>query len=313
LNSVDNARALEAVLARLMGTYATGQLTVSSTGATGTVPAGACAIPIDGGLVEEASVYVKKNPATIEADGSGGDWPVTSAGVAVSVEALQGGPVANRAGGISYRWDPPLAGIEATSPSAGAGLTGGAFSGAYAGLRFVRHYKQIAAGSIDELFRATLGNEYPAAVLAWAGGAPLDGPMVASPGPRTARVGRGKLLWRNTWHLFVITTRLDSEGERRREGEALRDNLLEILFDARSARGVLHVSSDPGVEILSADVFRVTPTSYVDLIQFTTRTTLQRTPEAVAGNPWEKTRYVAETEVQAGQKLKLADVIDDMP
>lgn len=289
MSTTDIARAITGALQPLMGAAATGQLFVHSTGATGTVSAGAVAVPILGGaLFEEGAVFVKKNSAT--ADGS---WPVVLAGTLINVEALQGGLVANQVGGTIYRWDPPLTGIEATSASNGAGLTGGALTGS---LRQVRSYKELARADAQTFFRAQLA-EFPGVALAWESTAPLDGALAAAPAPRTARVGRGRMLFRDTWILWVVTSRLDSDTARTQEGDILRDAILETLLDTRCARNVLQLSQTPGVTILDARVASVTPTSYVDMIRFGTTRTLEHTDAAVY-NDWLKTRIRQQTATQ---------------
>lgn len=302
--TIANSRAIEAVLARLQGPPAQGQLLVHSLDATGTVPMGACAIPeVNGGLFEEGTIFVRRNPATDD-----GSWPVVQGGTLVEVESIQGGEHVNLPGGTVYRWDAPLEGIELVSTAESTGLTGGTRSEALAALRAIRQYKSLSALSVEEFFRAQAACEYPAAVLAWAASAPLDGPMAAAPGPRSARVARGRMLFRHTWIIYLITSRLDSEGQRRREGERLRDDVLQILIDATGARsGQLRVSTDPGIEILSASVAKITPTSYVDRIEFATRVVLERRKEAESFGPWLSTRLRQQTAEQAGAPLDLPD------
>jgi len=285
-----------------MGPAASGVLTVHSSGATGSVPFGACAIPIAGGaLAEEGTVFATRNAAT--ADGS---WPVVLAGSPVPVQALSGGPAGNQDAATAYRWDPPLPGIEATSVAA-AGVAGGSLSGAYAGLRQVRLYKALTQASFEQFLRAQL-SQFPGAVLAWESSTPLDGPMAAAPGPRQARVGRGRFLYRHTWSLFLVESRLDSEAERRREGDTLRDDVIETLFGTMRVRGGLRVSNEPGAEVLEARVFAVTPSSYVDLVRFGTIATVEHRSSADY-NDWLTTQLRQQTAPQgASPPLDLPDV-----
>jgi len=294
-----------------MGSIATGELLVHSEGLTGVVPFGAMAIPIvGGGLLEEATAFVPKNPATED-----GSWPVVQAGTVVPVQSLQGGLVANTAPGTEYRWDEPLAGIELVSVSS-AGLTGGVASTAFAALQQLGLYKKLDQQSFELFMRAQL-SQYPGAILAWESSMPLDGPMAATPGPRTARMGRGKFLFKHTWALWLVTARLDTEGLRRREGDTLRDDVMETLFDTASARG-LRLAIEPGCEILGASVFGVTPTSYVDLVRFSTTVTLEHRPQGAVYNDWLRTRLRQTTDVNGegpslSPPIALPDVSDPMP
>jgi hypothetical protein len=305
--TVQNARAIEAALQPLMGTAASGSLTVRSTGLNGTVPYGSALIPIlRGGLEEEATAFVPKNPAT-----ASGAWPIVQAGTTVPVVAVQGGAVGNTPPGTQYRWNEPLEGIESVSVSA-AGLAGGAASTAYAALKQLRHYKALTQNLLEDFLRASLG-QFPAGLLAWDSTQPLDGPMAARPAPRAARAGRGKVLFRHTWILFLVSSRLDSEAERRREGDTLRDDVIETLLDTTSARG-LRVSTDPGAEILDARIHAVTPTSYVDLVRFATTVTVQHRPQGATYNNWLRTRLRQQTAAQGiYPPIHLPDVTIPMP
>lgn len=323
IGTVDNARAIEAVLQRLQGPSATGQLLVHSTGATGEMPWGTCAIPtVRNAAIDAATVFVKPNPATLDPKGNGGNWPIVQAGTLVDVESLQGGTRPNLQAGTIYRWDQPVTGLERTSASVAGGLTGAAFGETEpdfgASLRFVGQYKQLSKLDIEALFRAQTF-DFPAAVLSWESTSPSDGPMQSSPAPRTTRVGSLKMIWRHVWSLCLITSRLDSEGERRREGERLRDDVIEILADCVSARG-LWVAMSPGVEVLEARVLGLTPTSYVDVVRFATHIVVRHRPAPAVYNVWEKTRItVSAATAPPSPAINLGDVtatmnlVDDEP
>jgi hypothetical protein len=294
-----------------MGTVASGQLQVKSEAATGTLPFGACAVPIvRGGLLEEATLFVSKNPATKD-----GSWPVTQAGTLVSVEALQGGPVGNSKPGTQYRWDLPVMGIEEKSTTL-AGLSGGVASVAFGAVRQLISYKKLDQPTFEQFLRAQM-SQYPAICLCWESTGPLDGPMAAQGVPRLARMGSGKFLFRHTWALFIVTARLDTQGQRQREGDTVRDDVLETLFDTMGARG-LRVANEPGAEILDARVFGVTPTSYVDLVRIGCTVTLQHRRQRTEYNDWLRTRLQNLTQPNGegpaiSPPIKLPDVTDPMP
>lgn len=315
IGTVANSRAIEAVLQRLQGPSAVGQLLVRSTDATGFVPWGSFAIPeVKGQAIDAATVFVRPNPATLDANGNGGNWSVTQAGTLVDVESLQGGIRPNLAPGTLYRWDDPLDGIEEASLSP-AGVAGGAFGETEPGfggeLRFVGQFKQLNKVDSQQLFAAQ-AFDFPAAVLTWESTTPSDGPMQSSPGPRTTRVGSLRMIYRHVWALFIITSRSDTEGERRREGERLRDGALEILADCVSARG-LWVSMSPGVEVLEARVGAVTPTSYVDVVRFATHIVVRHRPAPAVYNPWEYTRIQVQAAAAPPQpQILLGDVTAKM-
>lgn len=299
-STVAIARAICAALQPFTGPAAAGKLLVRSTGPTGTLEGGACAIPITNGAIDEtAVVFVKKNPAV-----ENGDWPVTSAGVLVDVECVNGGPVGNRAGATQYRWHPSQDGIELVSVADGAGLAGGSLLTGLGTIRQVRQYKQLDRATVETFFRAQL-TDYPAVALAWESTQPLGGAMGSSPGPRTARAGADVVLSRHVWMLWIVTSRLDSEPERRVESDTIRDDVIERLHQRKVARE-LRLSMAPGAEILGASAFSTTPTSYVDLIRIATSFAMKFQHDEEY-NDWLRTRLRVQTTEQSGSRIDLPD------
>src|SRR5690606_36886117 len=119
-----------------------------------------------------------------------------------------------------YRWYPPLSGIEEVAVLQGDMTPGADHEETERGvLRQVRSYVGMTTKEKNELFQAQLGI-YPAAVLAWTGMRPIDGPNFASPGPRSARLSADSILYRHLWVIFVIVYRHDSEVQRSMEGQS---------------------------------------------------------------------------------------------
>lgn len=268
-STIAHYRAIQALLQTLQGTTSTGTTTVTSTSGTITLPARTFAIPdVDGEIDESRLVMVSPNPAT--ADGS---WEVTTGGYAVAIESVSGGTATELPAGTVLHWDLVLAGLPATSEVDAGGLTGGAALATLGTLKEFRGYKDMGPRPDGaDLFRAQI-HQYPAAVLSWVGSNQADGTVQPSLGPRGARVGRGLTRWRDTWHLWLVSSRLDGADPRRREGDILRDDVLELLTDRMSHRG-LTVSDDPGVQVVSASIAAVNPGHYIDLVRFTTMRTL---------------------------------------
>lgn len=281
--TIQQARGIMAALSVLQGEAATGTVLVQSTGATGTVPAHSHLVPIVGGaLQEDALVRVAKNPAV-----SDGSWPVTSAGAAVTVSAVQGGTRGNLAAGTELLWDPPLLGIETKSTTV-AGLGGGSWLQTFGAIKDVRQYRGLSRDVAQDLLRAQAG-EMPAAVLAWTSCGPVSGSVSANYGATQDRAGRGVRLWKNHWALFLVTSRQSDLAIRLREGDQLRDDVLEVLTDTVAVRGQV-LSSPQGLEILDAREYSTTPTSFVDVVQFATSYALQRR-DARTFSDWLTTRY----------------------
>jgi hypothetical protein len=312
---VEIGRALEAVIQRVMGHHAEGKLFVRSLSGEQVLERGRFAIPIvNDAQLNEACVYVKRNPATYTPPanglaGSGGDWTITEAGVLVDVETLQGGPQTNQVAGTLYRWDLPVPGIEEQSP-AGTDIAGG--TQLPQGIMQLRHLRELKTGAQEELFAGRVAT-YPAAILCWAGTTPSDGPMQSSPGPRTSRAASNAMLFRTKWFLFIASSVLTSSDQRVRQGLQLVSELLEILQDCQTARE-LRVSTAPGIEILDAGPHAANQRVYIDLIQFATHTALRRKPADETFSPWLALHHVNELGGHETEPpIKLPDQIAPIP
>ena len=298
--SIAVSRAIVGALQPLQGPAAAGKLLVHSTTPTGTVGKGAVAIPIVGGsLLEGAAVFVKAETA------------VTSGGVLVDVEALSGGPLANLPAGTQYHWLPELDGIEPVSVSAAGGLSGGSLTVI---LRRVVQFKNMDRADLQALFAAQV-NEYPAAILIWAGTQPTSGPLASSTGPRSSRAGRGNVMFRHLWLLWLLTSNLSTEATRRREADVLRDAVIGELHQRIATRNnALRVSGEPGLEIIDAAPRITMRTLYVDEIKMGTtyaQTKLFR-PDQASYPDWLSSHIRVQTDEQAGSKIDIPDIIVPM-
>lgn len=283
--------AILGLLSQHQGQYASGPALVHATGSDVDVPHGTVGLPIlNGELDEQAAVRVAKNPAT------DGEWTVTSAGVAVTLESVVAGTRVNLAAGTSIRWDPPLAGVEATSDVQAPGLTGGTQLSGFGTLRQLRLYRDLGTKpTAEDFFRAQV-DEYPAAVLAWEATIPHDGPT--GPGLGRSRLGGGKRLVKRDWRLFIVTSRLDAEHRRRSESYDLVDELLQTLTEEVADRGIA-ISRPDGIEIVDAREIVSGREVYVDQIRFATSATLSRRASTETFNDWLTTRMRQQTEPQA--------------
>lgn len=313
MSSVRISWNLQALLGVLQGAPSAGQALVRSTGATGTVPKHAVAIPvIDGAIDSEAAIVVEPNPAV--ADGS---WPVTSAGVLVDASSLQSGVRVNLPLGTPLVWSPPLTGIEERS-EVGTALTGGTQLDTWGALKQIRAYKDMGTRpQAEDVYKAQV-TQLPAVVLTWVATVPADGSGSGSLGPRGVRVGRGVVLMKHRWILHVITSRLDSSDLRKREGEALRDDLLTLLAERTAYRG-LGISGPDGLEVLDARLEVVSPGHFVDAISFATTFGLKRRDLEPLPSNWVQTRILRQVPPLVPPQdadepaLIFPDVTDPMP
>lgn len=285
MSTVAVSRAIRALLGGMMGTFASGHLRVYATGPGAFLPPRSFAAPVRrGAFTDDAAVFVGCNPSHPD-----GKWPISESGTDVPVQAMLGGIGPNAEEGDHYVWFPEPPGIVRESEL--VQVSGGEDSPAFGALRQVNAYKNLGASALDykAFFQAQLG-QYPAASLAWERTTPLDGPMVAAPGPRQARLGQSRMKMRHSWLLYLVTTRFENEETRRVEGEVLRDEVVAELYGRTGTRG-LRISNDPGVNIIDASVTQVTDASYIDVIRFETIFVIsQRNAQEGDANPWLTTR-----------------------
>ena len=301
-NTLYASRALLGLFSWLQGPFATGNVVVRSTGATGTLPAQTFLVPVRTGQLDEGGcILVLRNPAT-----QNGSWPVTAAGSTVPVAALQGGPAGNTPAGTAYRILPEMAGLEPVATSA-AGLSGGAYTRV---LKQVRYYRD--SGTVERaraLYNAQV-TEYPAIVYSWVGDGPADGAISSHYGPSVTRPGRNKRVFRAAYVAHIVTSRLDSTDQRTRQGDVLRDQVLRLLTDRIAYRG-LRVSGSPGIQLIGARLLELRETIYVDQVDFALSYTLSKDdslPRDPEPSPWRTT----ELTVDGPGGLPTPDVTIDM-
>jgi hypothetical protein len=238
---------------------------------------GAMLCPVVGGTENDAAcLKVETNPATPD-----GSWPVTTAGTEVAVTSLQGGNHVNLSAGTRLNFDEELPGATAILSSA---MAGGSQLESFGALRQVKLYKDLGNQIDAKSFFAAQVRDYPAAVLTWAATTPGDGSVSPALGADGTRVSRGKRIYAHEWTLFVISSRLDSKDRRKREGDVLRDDILEMLTDRESFRGV-PLSNPNGIKVIDARLASTTSTAYVDVIRFVTWFILKRT-DSRTFNDW---------------------------
>lgn len=260
------ARAIMHKLAPLTGTVATGNLTVQATGADVVLPRNSYAIPIiesePGRRALSPHVLLK---TTEEAT-------VTAAGASVPVKTILGGsatgPAANLTAGTEVRWSPGIEGIEAVSVVAAPGLTGATKATGYGAVKAIRFYEQIGpAQAAADLFRAKTGvGGFPALVLIWSFTDADD------------RRGESKRTYGEQWILACVSSRTDSDDERRNEGLFIMEEASELLTNTTTV-DEFPLSSPAGLEIRRRDRLVASESSYIYTITFRTEHTLRRRDE----------------------------------
>jgi hypothetical protein len=273
---LSEARALLAVLQPLTGARASGTATVlAEPGPSAILPANTYAVPILSGAMRfDLLLKTAENPADDEG------WTVTTAGDPVTMISVLGGNEHNLPAGTELRWWPATADIEPKSVLAGP-MTGGLDAVGLTALRQARFFEQLRPnvdGAPADLFKSMV-NQFPSAVLVWERSRPV---------PAGGKLGRGVSAYEQEWHLFIITSRSDSDSARREEGLALVDAVTEEMVDRSTVDGETF-SAVSGLAIDERSRYFVGAAFYVYRIRFTTTTTVSKKDPRTFG-PWLFTR-----------------------
>jgi hypothetical protein len=283
------ARAILEALRPLLGSAATGRLTVKATGADVTLRCGSFAnivaeSPATGLLEVRRDVILRTRRDVI----------ANTVGVPVDVISLGGGQLMNQAAATAVIWDPPLTGIETTSVVAAGGLTGGADSVGLGSVKQVVWYETIGGASVArDLFAASVAGDTPAVVLGWDSSQEVE------------RMGRGRGAYVDSWTVYVVTSRGEGSHDRRDEGLAIVDAVRSYLVDLGAVGGFN--LSDPPIKVGVATRLAIAPTSYVYALKIQTFVGLEKAPrfvdpaalvfgdEGIAFAEWVRTRIDLDT------------------
>lgn len=280
------ARAIITILSPLTGTVATGNLTIQATGADVNLEKNAYCIPIitgGGGSTQLSQHVLLKTTAAAT---------ITAAGTTVACKAVLGGIGGNLAAGTEVRWSPGITGIESVSVVA-AGGTGGVAPTGYGSVKQIRFYEQIGPAQAQaDLFRAGLGL-FPAIALIWSGTEPDD------------RRGRHRRTYGEQWVLAVISSRTDSDDERRAEGLHILEEAREYLTNRKEADDYVF-SAPAGLELGRADRLVATPQSYIYAQRFRTEHTIEMRDARTYPN-WETFQIDADTVSDEAEEVAIVD------
>lgn len=305
---VDLAHAYLAQLHPLTGTRGTGAVTATATGADVEVPRNTYLVPVrDGAAMYHWPFKTAGNPATAQPHNQGGEWTVTGAGTQVTIQSNVGGKWANLKAGDVLRWEPPIAGLEPTV-TVTADFTGGD-EGSIKEVRFFEDLETSRQAS--DFFDAKLGR-FPALLLIWFRSTPVEG-RTTGMSRGGSRAQSGVTLNFEQFAAYVITSRLDADPRRRREGLDLMAAVSGALTDVgRNLDGEL-LASAGSVEVLERARFARGPSAYVYAVTVRSAIALCR-QDTRTFVPWLRSRYVdileAEGPLPEGQKI---DVTYNMP
>ena len=238
------ARALIACLAPLTGTRAAGHVTVRPAAghSSATLPRNAYGVPIVDGALRYDRILKTKAGA-----GTGGVWAIASGGTDVDVWSNVGGADQNLAAGTSIRWFPAIDDVELVSTVAPGGTTGGAAPTGLCQIGQIALLDELPAGNPGDLVQRGVITRFPAVVLSWAGSA------------GDSSIGKGVFRSTETFDLWLLCSRQDSDSARRLEGLALMDAMRDLMRGREIVDGQT-VSSPHGLLVDSRKPFLAHPT-----------------------------------------------------
>ena len=286
------ARSMMAQIQPLTGNRASGVVTMKAVAGQGDqiLKPNTYLIPLEqAGALNHYLLKVARNPATVGPHNTGGDWTVTEAGTPITLISNVGGERYNLSAGTKIQFaqnTPGLENFDTADMVADADFTGGTNGP----IKRVVIFEDLeTADRARDFFDAKLGH-YPAVMFVWQSSAPEEGRSTGASRGST-RAGRKTTANRETYNIFVISSKGQSDPIRRRVGQDIMEDITGLLTDNnRNRDGELLASKGNGVEINARGRVARGPNSYVYSI--TVRlTVIFQAIEARVFNPWLITQY----------------------
>lgn len=232
----------------LTGTRSTGVVAIRNTTASPIVVSpGSFLFPVISGSVKYEQVYkTARNPADVAA----GKWTI-AAGATVDMPIFSniGGARMNVKAGTVFRLEAPWATGFAADPRSMLGTTGGAdpLPGDDLALYNFVLYENFGSKPTLEMFKSAIGGRFPAAMIFWTESEPADG-LSTSATSRPTHLGAGKFSYTELFEIMIVSTREDSENNRRAQPIRIMDAMSALLVDLFSVDGSA-LSSPGGLHI----------------------------------------------------------------
>jgi hypothetical protein len=318
LNAIEQlGRALFAQLSSMTGARGTGTVSVTAkAGAPNKVlKANTYLLPVVGGQLREDLVFkVAPNPATLEPNGTGGDWTVAHGSVApVAIKSNVGGARHNLAAGTVFRFDPIHTDFAETATLT-ANITNGADTSQL--LKRVAFFEDLdSANPAKDIFSAKLG-DYPAAMLVWQDSEPAEG-LTAGLRQGSTRGARKVRFTRESFVLYVIVGRLSGDEKRRQEGLVVMQAITRLLSDRqRNIDGEQLSSIGAGVEVNQRTRLRRGEKHYIYAMRLRVNQVLEPIDERTF-NAWITTTFAGTLPGRESPEptadLQVVDVTEAMP
>jgi len=279
-NSIERlSRAILAQLTPLTGERAEGVVRATGLGAEVVVPANTYLVATVRGHKREDLLYK-----------TAGDWTIPAvpgAFVDLPIVSNVGGHRHNQPNGTTFRFEPPIPGLEPTGTAIGA-IAGGSNDGQL--VKSVAIFEEIDSGNEQEDFFDSMLIDYPGVIVSWLTSEPAEG---AQAGLRrgSTRGSRSVSFYRESFVLYVIVGRLASLGARRAEGQVIMQAATRLLSDRMQNDDGEQLSTvGAGVEIESRARLIRREKHYVYGVRLRTNQTAEARVDGREFAKWTKTR-----------------------
>jgi hypothetical protein len=238
------ARLIQAVCQPITGERASGTVVLkSATDDPVQLDFGLALFPIVNGSTRyDLPFKIARNPAVAK-----GTWTVPTAGTPIPIFSNIGGARHNLPAGTRFVIDQPFKPELRSKPVTQTGTSGGEDpTGDLSLYQFVT-YESFGSKPSLELFQSDIGGKFPAAIMTWVESEPADG-LASSAVTRPTHRGRGEMSYAEIFEILIISSRSDSEVERRGQGLRILDEMSGLLIDRQSVDGE-GFSSPGGIHI----------------------------------------------------------------
>jgi hypothetical protein len=276
LNTIEKlGRAILAQLSPMCGVRSTGTVTVTAdAGADKVLQPNTYLVPVIGGQERSDLVFkVTRNPATVNANGTGGAWTISGGATgSVAITSNVGGARHNLADGTTLRFSPEVEGFVATA-TLDAAMVDGADTGQL--VKEVAFFEDLDAANPSKDIFASLLARFPALMLAWQSTEPAEG-TTAGLRQGSTRGARRVRFMRETFSLYAISGRLEGDTKRRQEGLLILQAATRLLTDRQcNDDGEALSSVGAGVEIVNRDRLARGAKHYIYFLSLRVNQTLQ--------------------------------------
>jgi hypothetical protein len=243
MSILETMRLVQACCQPITGERATGAIVLkSATAGNVAVPRGRYLFPMVNGKVDHSRAF-----KTMASNAQGDPWSVTPAGTAVAIHSNIGGARHNLPAGTRFVIDQPLRPDLVAQPILQTPTVGGDDPvGDLALFNFVS-FDYFGSQPSLELFQSAIGGRFPAAIMFWEESEPSDG-QTTSAVTRPTHRGAGNASYSELFEILVVSSRADSEHERRAQALRILDELTALLIDRQAVDGV-GMSSPGGIHI----------------------------------------------------------------